>query len=85
VRDSGAGIAPEALSRLFDPFYSTKERGTGLGLAFVQEVVQEHGGTVRCDGAPGQGATFTIWLPAAPDERAAPAAPAPAPTAAVTT
>ena len=53
VRDTGAGVSPEALPRLFDPFYSTKERGTGLGLAFVQEVVQEHGGTVRCEGAPG--------------------------------
>ncbi len=74
VRDTGAGIAPEALPRLFDPFYSTKERGTGLGLAFVQEVVQEHGGTVRCDGAPGRGATFTLRLPAAAEERAAPAA-----------
>ena len=70
MRDTGAGIAPEALPRLFDPFYSTKERGTGLGLAFVQEVVQEHGGTVRCDGAPGRGATFTVRLPAAPEERA---------------
>jgi signal transduction histidine kinase len=79
VRDTGAGISSEALPRLFDPFYSTKERGTGLGLAFVQEVVQEHGGTVRCDGAPGRGATFTIRLPAAPDERtAAPAASTPA-------
>ncbi len=70
VADTGSGISPEALPRLFDPFYSTKERGTGLGLAFVQEVVQEHGGTVRCDGAPGQGARFTIALPAAPDEKA---------------
>jgi two-component system, NtrC family, sensor kinase len=82
VRDTGAGIAPEALPRLFDPFYSTKERGTGLGLAFVQEVVQEHGGTVRCDGAPGRGATFTIRLPAAAEERAP--SPAQAATAPVT-
>jgi signal transduction histidine kinase len=74
VTDTGTGIPPEALPRLFDPFYSTKERGTGLGLAFVQEVVQEHGGTVRCDGAPGQGARFTIALPAAPDEKAGAAA-----------
>ncbi len=86
VTDTGAGIAPEALPRLFDPFYSTKERGTGLGLAFVQEVVQEHGGRVRCDGAPGRGASFTIELPAAPDERAASAAaPTTAPAAPVTT
>ena len=76
VSDTGGGIAPEALSRLFDPFYSTKERGTGLGLAFVQEVVQEHGGTVHAGGVPGRGATFTIRLPAAPEER--PATPPPA-------
>ena len=78
VGDTGAGIAAEALPRLFDPFYTTKERGTGLGLAFVQEVVQEHGGTVRCESAAGRGAAFTIRLPAAGDERTA----APASTAA---
>ena len=77
VRDTGAGIAPEALPRIFDAFYSTKEKGTGLGLAFAQQVVQEHGGTIRCDSAPGAGTTFTVRLPAAPathDDRAASAA-----------
>lgn len=69
VRDTGGGIAPEDLPRIFDPFYSTKERGTGLGLAFVQQVVQEHGGAVRCESAPGRGTTFTLRLPAAPEER----------------
>jgi signal transduction histidine kinase len=73
VRDTGAGIAPEALPRIFDAFYSTKEKGTGLGLAFAQQVVQEHGGTIRCDSAPGAGTTFTVRLPATSDERAAPA------------
>ncbi len=70
VGDTGGGIRPEDLGRIFDPFYSTKERGTGLGLAFVQQVVGEHGGAVRCESAPGRGTTFTVRLPAAPEERA---------------
>jgi signal transduction histidine kinase len=85
VRDTGGGIPPDALPRIFDPFYSTKERGTGLGLAFVQQVVREHGGTIRCDSAVGRGTAFTVRLPAAPEERATPGAPAPAPAQAVTT
>jgi signal transduction histidine kinase len=71
VADTGGGIPPEALPRIFDAFYSTKEKGTGLGLAFTQQVVQEHGGTVRCESAPGQGTVFTVRLPAAIEERAA--------------
>ena len=73
VGDTGRGIAAEDLGRVFDPFYSTKERGTGLGLAFVQQVVQEHGGTVRCQSEPGRGTTFTLSFPAAPEERVEPA------------
>jgi signal transduction histidine kinase len=71
VRDTGGGIPAEALPRIFDPFYSTKEKGTGLGLAFTQQVVQEHGGSVRCMSAPGQGTIFSVRLPRAPEERAA--------------
>jgi signal transduction histidine kinase len=74
VRDTGSGIASEDLARIFDPFYSTKERGTGLGLAFALQVVQEHGGTIRCQSQVGQGTCFTVRLPAAAGERA----PAPA-------
>jgi two-component system, NtrC family, sensor kinase len=69
VRDTGGGIPAEALPRIFDPFYSTKEKGTGLGLAFTQQVVQEHGGQVRCVSAPGRGTVFTVRLPRAPEER----------------
>ncbi|GEJ55705.1 sensor histidine kinase [Anaeromyxobacter diazotrophicus] len=71
VRDTGPGIPAEALPRIFDPFYSTKEKGTGLGLAFAQQVVQEHGGTIRCDSAPGAGTTFTVRLPRGEDRSGA--------------
>jgi signal transduction histidine kinase len=74
VRDTGTGIAEEALSRIFDPFYSTKEKGNGLGLAFTQQVVREHGGTIRCESAEGRGTVFTLSLPGAPEGRAAAAA-----------
>jgi two-component system NtrC family sensor kinase len=69
VRDTGGGIAADALGRIFDPFYSTKERGTGLGLAFALQVVREHGGTIRCESAVGRGTAFTVQLPAAQEER----------------
>ncbi|HET7824531.1 MAG TPA: ATP-binding protein [Anaeromyxobacter sp.] len=64
VRDTGGGIPPGDLPRIFEAFYSTKERGTGLGLAFVQQVVKEHGGTIRCESELGGGTAFTIRLPA---------------------
>ncbi|MFL5261408.1 MAG: ATP-binding protein [Anaeromyxobacteraceae bacterium] len=69
VRDTGGGISPEALPRIFEPFYSTKEKGTGLGLAFAQQVVQEHGGAVRCESVGGEGTVFLVRLPRAPEER----------------
>jgi two-component system, NtrC family, sensor kinase len=68
VRDAGGGIPAEALPRIFDPFYSTKEKGTGLGLAFTQQVVQEHGGSIRCESVPGSGTLFAIRLPRAVEE-----------------
>jgi signal transduction histidine kinase len=75
VRDTGGGIPPGDLTRIFEPFYSTKERGTGLGLAFTQQVVEEHGGMIRCESALGRGTVFMLRFPAARD--------APAPTAEV--
>ncbi len=62
------GDPPGDLTRIFEPFYSTKERGTGLGLAFTQQVVEEHGGTIRCDSALGRGTLFTLRFPTAPGE-----------------
>ncbi|MGC3996369.1 MAG: ATP-binding protein [Anaeromyxobacter sp.] len=64
VRDTGGGIPPGDLTRIFEPFYSTKQRGTGLGLAYTQQVVEEHGGTVRCESAVGRGTVFTVRIPA---------------------
>lgn len=61
--DSGSGIAPEDLGRVFEPFYSTKgERGIGLGLAICRQIIDNHGGTIRMDSTLGQGTTVTIDL-----------------------
>ncbi len=64
VEDTGGGIPPDDLTRVFEPFYSTKERGTGLGLAFTQQVMEEHGGSIRCESTVGRGTVFTLRLPA---------------------
>ncbi len=66
--DTGAGIPPEVLPRIFEPFFSTKPpgHGTGLGLAQVAGLVAQHDGHVRVSSTPGRGTTVTIWLPAAP-------------------
>jgi two-component system NtrC family sensor kinase len=66
LADDGPGIAQKDLSRIFDPFYSTKAEGTGLGLPLTQQIIEEHGGTIACASEPGKGTTFTIRLPAAP-------------------
>jgi two-component system cell cycle sensor histidine kinase/response regulator CckA len=67
VADTGKGIAPENLGRIFEPFFSTKKEipgaGTGLGLATVYGIVRQTGGFILVDSAPGQGAIFTIYLP----------------------
>ena len=63
VADTGPGIAPETLSKVFDPFVTTKSDGTGLGLSISYGIVREHGGTLSVESALGRGATFTIELP----------------------
>lgn len=71
VQDSGTGIAPEIMERLFEPFFTTRgQRGTGLGLSVVRGVVDEAGGAVDVRSVPGQGSCFSLYFPlhAAPDD-----------------
>jgi len=64
VADTGTGIPPDILTRIFDPFYTTKNRqGTGLGLSITQTLVSRQGGDIKVDSTPGKGTVFTIWLP----------------------
>ncbi len=65
VRDTGPGIPPAVRERVFDPFFTTKSAGTGLGLAIVQSIVKGHGGLVRLENAPDEGAFFQLYLPVA--------------------
>lgn len=61
--DTGQGISADDLSRLFEPFHSTRPDGTGLGLIIVQRIIQDHGGKIEVHSQPGAGMTFTIFLP----------------------
>jgi two-component system, NtrC family, sensor kinase len=67
VTDSGSGIPPEVVARIFEPFYTTKDvgEGTGLGLSVVHGIVSAHGGTIAVDSVPGQSTCFTVRLPLA--------------------
>jgi signal transduction histidine kinase len=66
-QDDGPGIPADILSKIFDPFYTTKRpgRGTGLGLSISKAILREHGGNVEAASGPGGGAVFTVTLPAA--------------------
>ncbi len=68
VRDKGAGIEPENIGKLFQPLFTTKPRGIGLGLVVVKNLVQVNGGRVVVQSAPGKGSTFSVTLPAAAPE-----------------
>jgi signal transduction histidine kinase len=63
VSDTGGGIPEEQINRIFEPFYTTKKKGTGLGLMIVQRIVREHNGRIELESRVGQGTTFRIWLP----------------------
>ncbi len=64
IKDNGSGMDEETLSRVFEPFFSTKFQGRGMGLAAVYGIVKNHGGHILAEASPGQGATFTLLLPA---------------------
>ncbi|HUL05406.1 MAG TPA: ATP-binding protein [Candidatus Acidoferrum sp.] len=63
VADTGPGVPPDAVPKIFEPLFTTKSFGTGLGLPTVRKIVEMHGGTIDVASVPDQGATFTIWLP----------------------
>lgn len=65
--DTGCGIPENQLDSIFDVYYTSKSNGTGLGLPIAQQIVEKHGGMIEVQSKPGEGSTFTVWLPALPD------------------
>jgi two-component system, sporulation sensor kinase E len=63
VADTGGGIPQEQINRIFDPFYTTKKKGTGLGLMIVQRIMRAHGGRIELESHVGRGTTFRLWFP----------------------
>jgi CheY-like chemotaxis protein len=74
VEDQGCGISPENLAKVFDPYFTTKPQGSGLGLSSVYSIVRKHGGAVEVVSTPGKGSCFTLHLPASPGGQPEPAA-----------
>ncbi len=72
VTDAGRGMDETTQERMFEPFFSSRLEGNGLGLATVREIVLQHAGAVKVRSAPGAGTCFEVWLPCAPDEHALP-------------
>ncbi len=73
IADHGVGIPANILDRIFDPYFTTKKTGSGLGLAAAYSIVKKHDGTITVESAPGKGSTFTVFLPATVGQKAAPA------------
>ncbi|MBN2874838.1 MAG: PAS domain-containing sensor histidine kinase, partial [Spirochaetales bacterium] len=69
VQDSGTGIPEDKIGKIFEPYFTTKENGTGLGLTLTYKIIKEHGGDVTVTSKPGQGSTFTVVLPIPQKER----------------
>jgi PAS domain S-box-containing protein len=76
VADTGTGIRPEHLEHIFDPYFTTRQHGHGLGLATVYSIVRKHGGHIEVDSELGRGSVFHVWLPALRSRPPAPRAPA---------
>jgi len=64
IEDEGVGIHPEHMEKVFDPYFSTKQKGSGLGLAVTHSIIKKHFGYITCDSIPARGSTFTMYLPA---------------------
>ena len=79
LEDEGAGIAEENLDRVFDPYFTTRQKGVGLGLATAFSVVQKHGGRIEVASRVGVGTTFTLYVPASEKKRPEEEAPGPSP------
>ncbi|MBN2238639.1 MAG: PAS domain S-box protein [Dehalococcoidales bacterium] len=67
IEDKGIGITPDHLTRIFEPYFTTKQKGSGLGLATTYSIIRNHRGTITCDSTQGEGTTFRIYLPALPE------------------
>lgn len=67
IEDTGAGVSPGLQEQIFNPFFTTKKSGVGLGLSIVSKIVDEHHGAIRLTSGPGKGACFRVFLPAAPE------------------
>jgi two-component system sensor histidine kinase AtoS len=72
ISDSGPGLPPDTHDRIFEPFFTTKHRGTGLGLPITKRAIEQHGGAITVESAPGAGTTVRVRLPLTPAEVAAP-------------
>ena len=68
IADTGHGISEEEAKKIFEPFYTTKEQGLGLGMPYAKKIIEQHGGTISLNSRPGEGATISIVLPAAQTE-----------------
>jgi len=73
IADNGPGISAENLARVFEPLFSTKSFGTGLGLPTVRRIVEMHGGTIDVESVVDQGTTLTLWMPRQAQTATAPA------------
>ena len=69
VSDTGCGISEENLSKIFEPYFTTKATGTGLGLTVVYKIIKEHGGDISVESTVGKGTTFRIRIPVPSTER----------------
>ena len=68
IADTGHGISEEAVKDIFEPFYTTKEQGLGLGMPYAKKIIEKHGGNITSNSRPGEGTTIRIALPP-PEER----------------